>query len=167
MPRGVYVRSESVKAMLRDRIRGASTKHGHASGGKLSPEYISWRGAVQRSVDPNTREWEHYGGRGVGICSHWRDSFPQFLLDMGTRPKGTSIERVDNDKGYLCPVCCPPDGNCRWATMSDQLKNQRHEKFRLERSERKTSWWMNKSPEYRHERARQAALARWGNRNAG
>lgn len=139
-------------------------KHGHCKDGKLTPEYISWRGAVQRSVDPKTREWKHYGGRGIGICPHWIKSFEAFLRDMGARPIGTSLERIDNEQGYLCPLCRAPHGNCRWATMSEQIKNQRHPLFHEERSKRVSDWWMTLTSEYRHERAVAAANARWGER---
>lgn len=138
------------------------TKHGHCRTGKLTCEYKSWRGAKQRCVDPAVRGWKNYGGRGIIMCPHWIDSFSQFLADMGPRPKSRTIERIDNNKGYLCPLCCPLLGNCRWATMSDQIKNQRHEEFHDKRSRKRTSWWMAQSKKYRHDRAVAAARARWG-----
>lgn len=136
--------------------------HGHCRRGKLSGAYRSWRSAWQRCFDPNARGWKNYGGRGITMCPHWVNCFSTFLADMGERPVGMCIERTDNDKGYLCPICCPPNGNCRWANMSDQITNQRHKIFHEERSKRMTSWWMCLSPEYRHERAVAAARARWG-----
>ncbi len=148
----------NLEAAIRTRI-----KHGHCRKGKLTPEYISWRGAIQRCTNEKSREWEHYGGRGIKVCEHWRNSFEQFLKDMGARPDGLTLDRRDNDKGYLCPLCFPPRGNCHWVTCSDQLKNQRHEFFHDKRSKRMTNWLMNQSREYRHERAVSAARARWGN----
>lgn len=163
MPKGVFVRSEAVKEMLRERLKGVSTKHGHTKDGKLSRTYISWRAAWQRCFDSNSRSWKNYGGRGISMCEHWRNSFPQFLADMGERPEGTCIERTDNEKGYLCSVCLPPNGNCRWANMSDQIKNQRHAEFHDVRSKKKTDWWMRQTKQYRHDRAVTAANVRWGN----
>ena len=160
MPKGVYVRTEKAKVSLRISAAKANLKHGHTRGGRLTPEYIVWRGVVQRCVDPSTRGWKNYGGRGIGICEHWRHSFEQFLADMGSRPEGLTLDRADNNKGYLCPRCCPPHGNCKWATRSEQIKNQRHEYFHEERSKRRTTWWMSQTPEYRHQRAVAAALSR-------
>jgi hypothetical protein len=71
----------------------------------------------QRCTNPNATAFEHYGGRGIGICDHWRD-FENFLADMGERPEGKSIDRIDNDRNY-------EPGNCRWATQSEQNSNRR------------------------------------------
>lgn len=137
-------------------------KHGHCRGGELSPEYRSWRAAWQRCYDPNSRSFPNYGGRGIKMCSHWEADFSCFFEDMGARKKGRSIDRVNNDLGYLCPICAPPIGNCRWASSSEQLRNQRHKLFHASRGARRSKWWMEQSREYRHQRAVDAARARWG-----
>lgn len=73
----------------------------------------------QRCLNPNHEHYADYGGRGIGICQPWLDSFAAFLADMGPRPSPRhSIDRKDNEKGYS------PD-NCRWATPDVQARNRR------------------------------------------
>jgi hypothetical protein len=81
------------------------------------PEYHSWSGMIQRCTNPGNPSYANYGGRGITVCERWR-SFKDFLLDMGRRPKGTSIDRIDNDGSY-------EPGNCRWATRTVQNSNKR------------------------------------------
>jgi hypothetical protein len=83
-----------------------------------SPTYITWRSMIGRCETPSNASFENYGGRGIAVCRRWRESFPDFLADMGVRPEGKTLDRIDNERGY------EPD-NCRWATASEQMRNRR------------------------------------------
>ena len=85
-------------------------------------EWGSWSSMKQRCLNKNAHEYENYGGRGVKICDRWLDSlygFRNFYSDMGERPTGTSLDRINVDEGY-----CP--GNCRWASPKEQNSNRRN-----------------------------------------
>lgn len=102
---------------LATRSCGCAVKlHG---GDKEHPEYSSWRNMRRRCLNPDARDYRHYGGRGIKICQRWLDSFVWFLVDMGPRPgPGYSIERIHNDGNY-------DPGNCCWATPHEQMRNMR------------------------------------------
>jgi hypothetical protein len=90
-----------------------STTHGKSH----LPEYGVWEEIIQRCTNPNSKAYSDYGGRGIRICEQWR-SFERFFENMGPRPKGYTIERLDNSRGY-------EPGNCVWATRKQQLRNTR------------------------------------------
>lgn len=94
-----------------------SIKHGHMSGRKISPTYRSWITMKTRCDNPNMKYYYNYGGRGISYCKRWK-SFENFLEDMGNRPEGTSLDRINNDGNYEA-------SNCRWATRNEQNKNRR------------------------------------------
>lgn len=88
------------------------TKHGKFN----SPEYKIWSAMIQRCTNPNSQNYHRYGGRGVRVCERWL-KFENFLADMGERPDGTTLDRVDNDGNYEVT-------NCRWATRETQYRNR-------------------------------------------
>lgn len=95
------------------------TIHGAARRGTTTGEYTSWKAMIQRCTNPNRTGYELYGGRGIKVCDRWLHSFENFLVDMGERPSPRhSIEREDVNGDYI-------SDNCHWATMSEQMANQR------------------------------------------
>lgn len=77
---------------------------------------LAWMAMVNRCTNKDADNYRHYGGRGISVCERWLD-FANFLEDMGSRPKGTSIDRKDNNGNY-----CPE--NCEWKTSTQQMRNR-------------------------------------------
>jgi hypothetical protein len=106
------------------RAQLAKTTHGasrRVDGKNRTPEYRSWAGLRNRCNNPSNRSFHDYGARGITVCERWND-FAAFYSDMGPRPAGTSIERINNDLGYSPSNCC-------WATRTQQNRNTRRNRF--------------------------------------
>lgn len=99
-----------------------NTKHGHANRGKQSPAYYSWCSMLSRCRNENYPKYSIYGALGVTVCERWLN-FENFLADMGERPKGTTLDRIDPFGNYEAD-------NCRWATPTEQANNQRRHHVR-------------------------------------
>ena len=92
-------------------------QHGHARREKQTQEYRSWEAMLRRCENPKDVNFASYGGRGISICKRWH-SFKHFFSDMGCRPTGLTLERVENSLGYF-------PSNCKWASPKEQARNRR------------------------------------------
>lgn len=128
-------RSCAIRTLAKSRVgqrnsnwRGGTTKH---------PLYETYLEMIGRCHRPTHKRYGDYGGRGIRVCQRWLDSFWNFVDDMGSRPRGLTLERVNNDRGY------EPE-NCRWASYSDQARNRRHSAYAGSRQDPQTGRFLPK-----------------------
>jgi hypothetical protein len=112
--------TQSCGCLRREQLLVRSFRHGEA--GKRvadrTPEYRAWQEMKRRCYDPQRKHFGNYGGRGIRVCDAWRESFPAFLADVGRRPPGCSLDRIDPNGDY-------EPANVRWANARLQRRNQR------------------------------------------
>lgn len=99
-------------------------RHGHTVGRVYSPTYHSWQAMLARTRYVERDVEAKHAARGITVCARWQ-SFDAFLADMGERPSGHTLDRINNDGDY-------EPGNCRWATPREQARNRRNRRLDLE-----------------------------------
>ena len=112
--------TQSCGCRQRDDLRAANaakTTHGHARDGAATRTYVSWVSARTRCRNPHNPDFAYYGGRGIAFSPQF-DDYSAFLLDMGERPEGMTLDRIDPDGDY-------EPGNVRWSTPLQQTHNRR------------------------------------------
>lgn len=100
--------------------RGRAATHGKSH----TPTWRAWASTRNRCENPNNQDFKYYGGRGIRVCERWQ-SFESFIADMGDRPPGHTLDRIDPNGHY-------EPGNCRWATRAQQSRNTRSNKLSAE-----------------------------------
>jgi hypothetical protein len=113
---GVSIEGHAKKNVYCSRSCQARISRNKRHGLSATREHATWLDMRNRCRNEKAHNYARYGGRGITICERW-ESFENFLADMGTKPKGYSIERNDNDGNY-------EPGNCGWATRIEQNKNK-------------------------------------------
>lgn len=113
--------TRSCGCLVADVSASASMRHGHTCGSgrgaPKSPTYRTWRSMINRCYRPAEDSFRYYGGRGIAVCERWRNDFSAFLSDMGERPDGMTIGRIDAAGNY-------EPSNCRWETIYQQSANR-------------------------------------------
>ncbi len=109
---------QSCGCLLRERARETALARWTTHGKSKTPTYAAWCAMKGRCYNEHGLRYADWGGRGITVCARWRNSFENFLADMGERPEGKSLERRKNHLGYS-------PSNCMWATPSEQGSNRR------------------------------------------
>ncbi len=100
-------------------------KHGMCG----TPTYKAWARMIQRCNNPNVPSYHYYGGRGIKVCDRWQKSFTAFYEDMGVRPEGLELDRINNNGNY-------EPSNCRWITHAENNRNKSNTVLSFKMAER-------------------------------
>ncbi len=124
-------------------------------GGSYSSEYKIWQSMKSRCLNPNSTGYKHYGGSGITVCERWRNSFLDFLEDVGKRPEGMTLERKNNNGNYT-------PKNCKWATWKEQSNNKSTSRLITFRGETKTvTMWSDELNIKRHIIFQRLDILKW------
>ena len=106
-------------------------KHGRSSrNSENHATYSSWQHLKDRCLNKNNTEYNYYGGKGIEVCEKWLN-FTGFLEDMGDRPRGKTIDRIDINGNYN-------KENCKWSTFTDQMNNTRRSRYLTYNNQKQT-----------------------------
>jgi hypothetical protein len=111
-------RSSGCKACYEVRFKKIVTTHGRHT----NPSYSVWRGIRRRCKEKNHPSYRYYGAKGITYCERW-ESFENFFNDMGEKPEGFQIDRINNEGNY-------EPSNCRWVTFQENLEKKYHDKLK-------------------------------------
>ena len=111
----VMEKSKNCGCTGKDRISNQNRRHSLSK----TPEYIIWKAMKARCKNPNNK---YYGAKGIKVCDRWVNSFENFISDMGKKPEGFSIDRINGTGNY-------EPSNCRWADKETQIKNRKKYKI--------------------------------------
>lgn len=110
--------TQSCGCLRADILPAFNFKHGMAK----TPIHNSYTSMLDRCYNETHASYANYGGRGIAVCDRWKESFENFYNDMGERPEGSQLDRIDNDGNY-----CPE--NCKWSTIAENTRNKRDNIF--------------------------------------